>query len=70
MISIDLSEKTALVTGASQGLGEFAARRLHQSGANVVINYVAPGTDQANAERIASELGDRAVAHPGRRAVV
>ena len=62
MISIDLSGKTALITGASQGLGEVAARLLHEAGANVVINYVALDANQADAERIVSELGAKAVA--------
>ncbi len=62
MISIDLSGKTALVTGASQGLGEAVARLLHRAGANVAVNYVALGANQANAERIVSELCDRAAA--------
>ena len=62
MISIDLSGKTALITGASQGLGEVAARLLHEAGAHVVINYVALDANQADAERIASELGAKAVA--------
>lgn len=62
MIAIDLTGKTAVVTGASQGLGETTARLLHQAGANVVVNYVAIGPNQANAVRIATELGARAVA--------
>lgn len=62
MIGIDLSGKTAVVTGASQGLGETVARQLHRAGANVVVNYVAMGSNQASAERIAAELGSRAVA--------
>ena len=62
MIGIDLSGKTALITGASQGLGAVAARLLHEAGANVVINYVALDANQADAERIASELGAKAVA--------
>ena len=62
MIHIDLSGKTAVVTGASQGLGEVTARLLHRAGANVVVNYVALGTNQAKADRIVSELGVRAAA--------
>ncbi len=61
MINIDLSGKTALVTGASQGLGEATARLLHQAGANVALNYLALGKNQENASRIAAELGDRAI---------
>ncbi len=36
---IDLSGKTALVTGASQGIGAAIARALHGAGALVVINH-------------------------------
>ena len=62
MIGIDLSGKTALVTGASQGLGATIAAMLHRAGANVAANYVGMGSNQANAERIVAELGQRAVA--------
>jgi 3-oxoacyl-[acyl-carrier protein] reductase len=62
VIGIDLSGKTALVTGASQGLGAAAARLLHRAGANVAANYVAIGANQANAERVVAELGGRAIA--------
>ncbi len=62
MIQIDLTGKVAVVTGASQGLGETTARLLHRAGATVVVNYVEMGTNQANAQRIVAELGERAVA--------
>jgi len=62
MIPIDLGGKTAVVTGASQGLGEATARLLHRAGANVVVNYLDLGQNRANAERIQRELGDRAIA--------
>lgn len=62
MISIDLSAKTAVVTGASQGLGQCTARLLHEAGANVVVNYFALGQNQANAERIVADLGEQAIA--------
>lgn len=37
---IDLTGKTALVSGASRGIGRATAIRLAQAGADVVINYV------------------------------
>jgi NAD(P)-dependent dehydrogenase (short-subunit alcohol dehydrogenase family) len=39
MISIDLSGKTALVTGAAGGLGAEMARMLAAAGASVIVNY-------------------------------
>ncbi len=38
-IAIDLSGRTALVTGSSQGIGAEIARLLHEAGARVVINH-------------------------------
>ena len=38
-IAIDLSGRTALVTGSSQGIGAEIARLLHRAGARVVINH-------------------------------
>lgn len=61
MIPIDLSHRTALITGASQGLGATTARTLHAAGANVVINYVG-GPNRANAEQLVRDLDARAIA--------
>src|SRR5438067_5278201 len=38
-IAIDLSGRTALVTGSSQGIGAEIARVLHRAGARVIINH-------------------------------
>jgi len=57
MIAIDLSNKCALITGASQGLGACTARILHQSGANIVINYYPDS--EGNQERLAKELAEQ-----------
>jgi 3-oxoacyl-[acyl-carrier protein] reductase len=38
-IAIDLSSRTALVTGSSQGIGAETARTLHRAGARVIINH-------------------------------
>jgi 3-oxoacyl-[acyl-carrier protein] reductase len=63
MIHIDLSGRVAMVTGASQGLGEAMVRQLHRAGATVAINYFPDpgGANQARAEQLASELGERAL---------
>jgi len=54
----DLSGKTALVTGASGGIGGPIARALHAQGAAVV----ASGTRQAALDALVGELGARAQA--------
>jgi 3-oxoacyl-[acyl-carrier protein] reductase len=51
----DLSGKTALVTGASGGLGGAIARALHAQGAVVVLS----GTRETALQRVAQELGER-----------
>jgi len=52
----DLTGKTALVTGATGGLGASIARVLHASGATVALS----GTRAALLESLAAELGGRA----------
>jgi 3-oxoacyl-[acyl-carrier protein] reductase len=54
-----LEGKTALVTGASRGIGRAIANELAAGGATVVIGYRS-GNDEA--EALAAELGGRAVA--------
>jgi 3-oxoacyl-[acyl-carrier protein] reductase len=64
MFTIDLTGRTALVTGAGQGLGRAAAETLHRAGANVVINYLEDpsGNNRAKAEQTTHALGGRAAA--------
>ncbi len=52
----DLSGKTALVTGASGGIGSAVARALHARGATVGLS----GTRREALETLAAELGTRA----------
>ncbi len=52
----DLTGKTALVTGASGGIGAAIARGLHAQGATVALS----GTRAEALEKLAGELGSRA----------
>lgn len=54
----DLTGKTALVTGASGGIGEAVARTLHAQGATVVLH----GTRAEKLEALQKDLGARAFA--------
>ncbi len=51
----DLSGKTALVTGASSGIGTAIAKALHKQGATVAIS----GTRKDALDAIAAEMNDR-----------
>ena len=52
----DLTGKTALVTGASGGIGGAIAKALHSQGATVVLS----GTRQEALDKLRAELGERA----------
>ena len=52
---VDLSSKTVLITGASQGIGEAAAKTFVEAGANVMLT--ARSSDKL--ENIKRNLGDR-----------
>ena len=57
----DLSGRTALVTGATGGIGGAIARALHGAGATVVLS----GTRKAVLQELAGELGGRAAVAAG-----
>ena len=67
MITIDLSGKTAVVTGGGQGLGLATARRLHDAGANVAISYFVDraGVNEQRARESTDAIGERSVAVEG-----
>ena len=50
---IELTNKVALVTGGSRGIGRACARRLAEAGAHLVVNYV---TSRAAATELGEEL--------------
>ena len=61
----DLPGRTALVTGASGGIGAAIARALHAQGARVVLS----GTRTEQLDTLKSELGERAFTAPCNLAV-
>lgn len=63
MRQIDLTGKTAIVTGASQGIGLATSKSLHSAGANVVINYFedSGGQNKALADAVVADFGERAI---------
>ena len=50
---VNLSGKTALVTGASRGIGRASALALAQGGAQVLVHY---GRGKVEAEAVAAEI--------------
>jgi len=50
-----VSEKTALVTGLSSGIGKAIATKFGENGANVVVNYA---SNRAGAEETAKAIND------------
>lgn len=56
----NLTGKSALVTGASGGLGSSIARTLHGAGAKVALS----GTREEPLQKLAAELGERAYVTP------
>jgi 3-oxoacyl-[acyl-carrier protein] reductase len=55
-IEINLSQKTVLITGASQGIGAQMARLFHRAGATVAVNHPDLGGTRQDAETLVNEL--------------
>ncbi|MDR2579331.1 MAG: 3-oxoacyl-[acyl-carrier-protein] reductase [Chitinispirillales bacterium] len=59
---IDLTSKTALVTGSGRGIGKEIAVKLAKAGADVAISDIDLETAKATAAEIASEFGRKTIA--------
>ena len=55
----DLSSKTAIITGASRGIGEAIARQMADHGANVVVS----SRKAAACDEVTNSINEK---HPGR----
>ncbi len=54
--------KTAIVTGASRGVGRATALRLSEGGANIVVNYLSNEVEALETVRLCQEKGVEAIA--------
>ena len=61
MISVNLENKTALVTGASRGLGKAVALKLATCGADVAVNYRSSDEAAENVCREIEKMGRKAL---------
>ncbi|WP_425452238.1 SDR family NAD(P)-dependent oxidoreductase [Paenibacillus sambharensis] len=61
MLSIDLSGKTALITGATGDLGRVMARTLASAGADIIIHYNRNADKAAELQRELEAMGRRAM---------
>jgi len=58
-VTLDLSGKTVLITGASRGIGRESAIRMAAAGATVAVNY---HRSEADANAVVAAIGERAFA--------
>jgi NAD(P)-dependent dehydrogenase (short-subunit alcohol dehydrogenase family) len=63
-VDLELSGKTAIVTGGSRGIGKAVARQLAQEGVTVAIVSRSEADLQATAQELTQETGQRIIAIP------
>ena len=56
MISIDLSGKTAVITGSARGIGRAIAEKLAEAGANIIISDIMAEVGEVTAKEIADKI--------------
>jgi Dehydrogenases with different specificities (related to short-chain alcohol dehydrogenases) len=59
MISIDLSGKTAVITGSARGIGRAIAEKLAEAGANIVISDIMAEVGEVTAKEIADKYSSK-----------
>ena len=57
---IDLTGKTAFVSGSSRGIGRACVQRLAEAGADIIINYVSSRSAAMETARVVRDLGRQA----------
>jgi NAD(P)-dependent dehydrogenase (short-subunit alcohol dehydrogenase family) len=67
---VELSERVAVVTGGSRGIGKAIARRLAEEGADIVISARTGDTLEATAKEIATATGRRVETVPADLATI
>ena len=62
---IDLTNKTAIVTGAGRGIGKAIALKLASFGANIVVNDIPSSTDADETAKEIEAMGRGALVYKG-----
>lgn len=61
MISIDLSGKTAVITGSARGIGRAIAEKLAEAGANIVVSDITAETGEVTAKEISEKYNVKTI---------
>ena len=61
MIKIDLSGKTAIITGSARGIGRAIAEKLAEAGANIVVSDITAETGEVTAKEISEKYNVKTI---------